>query len=163
MAELELLKATFRLESEDVDRYGVFADAESGHVFRVADLWWDGAVWLFIPRTASGIGTPDGTGMPAETIDVDPHGRLHLNEVSNENAETRHERSPGVNDAMDQAMLVARTNHRDETRELAELMARGKARIHWRSYRLWLAGCTGCVDRHGDLQHDADTCPIHEL
>lgn len=126
-------KPRFRLEWADDDTAKIWADlpGKSDHGDwpaagrHIATLRWNGIEWLFIRRDES------GGGYPGDLIDVDPEQRAHLAAVANENALDRLKRPEPINEALDAELELRRREFRDETRELAELGAKGKARVWW--------------------------------
>lgn len=150
--------ATFRLESYDEDTSKVFAVVGPAS-YHIADLFFNGAEWLFLKYDADGEIVNDSGNM---WIDADPEEWARLRDIANENAKDREQRNQTVNDTLDAALALRRRQFRDDTRELAELGAKGKARAWWSMYRLWLQGCTGFY-AEGGWRHDGDTCPVHEL
>jgi len=150
-------RTKFQLKSHDDDTSKVFVvvGADEHHV---GDLFFNGCEWLFVKLDAEGEIVTDSSNT---WIDADPEQWAHLREMANENAKGREERNQAVNDALDAALALRRRQFRDDTRELAELGAKGKARAWWSMYRLWLQGCTGFY-AEGGFRHDGDTCPVHE-
>lgn len=122
-----------------VDRYE--KDAENvGLVFaitpdredKIAELFWNGAEWMFIPMY------PDseiGPSSEMRHIDVDPHHRLHLNRVAEANLLGRADRPDSVNEALDAALAKMRRQFRDESWELAVLGAKLQARRWFPKWR----------------------------
>lgn len=100
---------------------------------KIAELYWNGAEWLFVPIGKDGETHTQGGFI--RYIDVDPQTRLHLNLVAEENAKDRLDRHETVQAALDAALATRRRQFRDDTRELAELGARMYARWWYPQWR----------------------------
>lgn len=127
-------KAKFRLEWVDDNTAkvrGHRTDNEYLSPQHVGDLWFNGAEWLFVKYDLHGEIVNDAENM---WIDTDPEEWAHLREIANENAKGREDRNQAVNEALDAALALRRRQFRDDTRELAELGAKGKARAWWPRY-----------------------------
>jgi len=152
--------ATFRLKFHDEICSKIVATVRLGEQYHIADVFFNGAEWLYVRLDRSG----EVVHPIDRWLNVDPEQWSHLREMTNENAKGREERPQAVNEALDAALAARRRQFRDDTREDAELLARGMARVWWKTYALWLRGCTGTYDSEQKaMSHDGDTCPIHEL
>lgn len=124
----------FRVEryEKDAENVGlVFAVTPDGED-KIAELFWNGAEWMFIPMY------PDGEIGPSSEmrhIDVDPARRMHLNAVAEENNKDRMARTEAVNEAFDAALATMRRQFRDESWELAVLGAKLQARRWFPKWR----------------------------
>jgi hypothetical protein len=100
---------------------------------KIAELFWNGAEWLFVPMDKDGELFPGTQNM--RHIDVDPGRRMHLNAIAEENLKGSADRHETVQAAMVAALATRRREFRDDTRDLAELGAKIYARGWYPKWR----------------------------
>lgn len=127
---MERTRAHVEPYDEDTDRIYVQSDPH-GEPYMVAELFFNGAEWQFIPYTLDGE-IAHGAGF--QWVDPDRERWAHLRDINNENAKGADQRPLAVNQGLDAALTKLRLQFRDETREDARLIAQGKARIWWRVF-----------------------------
>lgn len=108
------------------------ADVIVGNALKIAELFWNGAEWLFVPWGKDGL---IYSADDMRHIDVDPERRLHLNRIEEANTLDRLDRNETVQAAMDAALMTRRREFRDDTRELAEMGAKIFARGWYPKWR----------------------------
>ena len=147
-----------RLEWLDKDTAKVFV--QSHHI---ADLWWNGLEWFFMPyeiQAGQEQNLCNTSHWSHIKVDTWRYGQLRKR-INDQNAEA-HNQPEAIRAANNAELESERNDFRDDTKDFAELGAIGKARIWWRTYRLWVQGCTGWPPVFGDpMQHDGPDCPVH--
>lgn len=125
-------KFDVRWYENDPENVGlIFAVLPDGE-HKIAELFWNGGEWLFIPQDKDGDVVNGSEHW--KFIDADPDMRLHLNAVATENNALRLDRPDAVNEALDAALATMRLKFRDDTREMAVVGAKIFARgwySHW--------------------------------
>lgn len=148
-AVAEALKTTVQWVDEDVAKVLI-----GPH--EVAELAWVSETWTFFRLDTEGkVVHPVN-----EWINVDPDEHRQLSEERGKIL---------IRPPEEHAPLIAEREgrvrmFRDDTRDLAVLGAKVKARKWWVMFEALLQGCTGAWNRKtGNIDHDGDTCPVHEL
>lgn len=121
-------KLKFRVDwwEKDGENVGFIFGLVGGYEEKIAELFWNGGEWLFLPCDKDGKVIASNDGL--RHIDVDPARRMHLNQIEEANINDRLDRGEAVQAAMDAALMSRRREFRDDTRDLAVVGAKIYAR-----------------------------------
>ena len=156
-------KVSFQLKFSSDDVSEVFAvvppniSIDHAGTHKLGELFWNGNEWLFVRWTPDGDMVMDGL----HYIPTDPEGEEAHRQEDREIAL----KPEALRDPLRQELNGRRKIRRDETRDMAVVGAKIEARKWWGTDGGFLdqrKGCTGCITSEHGLQHDGDTCPIHE-
>lgn len=124
MTVAEQVRPTLDWVDEDAARVLV-------HEHHIADLFWNGGEWFFIPY-----GT-DGHQLTTEHwsyIKVDTERWIKLRDKANDMAAAAVNRTEAERQAYSKELQLERKEFRDDTVEFAEMAAIGKGRVWWKKY-----------------------------